>query len=88
VKENVVSSHTVSGGTGSKRALAITLAVIGVVFIILAILFFAGVNMGPLDTIGHSGKANNGSHGIRGSICAVIGVLAFIGAWISSKRSS
>lgn len=83
-----MSSHTVSGGTGSKRALAIALAVIGVVFIVLAILFFAGVNMGPLDTIGHSGKANNGSHGIRGSICAVIGVLAFIGAWISSKRSS
>jgi drug/metabolite transporter (DMT)-like permease len=78
----------VSGGTGSKRALAIVLAVIGVVFIVLAILFFAGVNLGPLDTVGHSGKANTGSHGIRGSICAVIGVLAFVGAWISSKRTS
>lgn len=81
-----MSSQSVSGGAGSKRPLVILLAVIGVVFIVLAVLFFAGVNMGPLDTIGHSGKANHGSHGIRGSICAVIGVLAFVGAWISSKR--
>ena len=83
-----MSSQTVSGGTGSRRPVAIVLAVVGVVFIVLAILFFAGVGMGPLDSIGHSGKTNHGSHGVRGSICAVIGVLAFIGAWISSKRSS
>ncbi len=88
MKENVVSSQTVSRGTGSRRPVAIVLAVVGVVFIVLAVLFFAGVGLGPLDSIGHSGKANHGSHGVRGSICAVIGVLAFVGAWISSKRSS
>ena len=82
-----MSSQSVSGGAGSKRSLAILLAIIGVVFIVLAVLFFAGVSMGPLDSIGHSGKANHGSHDIRGSISAVIGVLAFIGAWIASKRS-
>ena len=81
-----MSSQALRGGAGSRRPLVILLAVIGVVFIVLAVLFFAGVSMGPLDTVGHSGKANHGSHDIRGSISAVIGVLAFVGAWIASKR--
>ena len=80
-------SSTVSGGAGSRRPLVIALAVVGVLFIILAILFFAGVGLGPLNTIGHSGKANHGSHDIRGSVSAVIGVLAVIGAWIASRKS-
>ena len=83
-----MSSASFSGGAGSRRPLVIALAVIGVVFIVLAVLFFAGVNMGPLDTIGHSGKANHGSHGVRGSVSAVIAVLAFVGAWIASRKSS
>jgi hypothetical protein len=83
-----VSSASVSGGASSRRPLVIALAIIGVVFIVLAILFFAGVNMGFLDSVGHSGKVNNGSHGVRGSVSAVIGVLAFVGAWIANRRSS
>jgi hypothetical protein len=79
-----VSSANV--GAGSRRPLVIVLAIVGVVFILLAVLFFAGVNMGPLDTIGHSGKANHGSHGIRGSASAVVGILAFVGAWIASRK--
>ena len=81
-------SSTVSGGAGSKRSLVIALAVVGVLFIILAILFFAGVGLGPLNTIGHSGKVNHGSHDIRGSVSAVIGVLAVIGAWIAGRKSA
>ena len=83
-----MSSASVSGGASSRRPLVIALAIIGVVFIVLAILFFAGVNMGFLDSVGHSGKVNNGSHGVRGSVSAVIGVLAFVGAWIANRRSS
>jgi len=79
---------TVSGGAASKRPLVIALAVVGVLFIILAILFFAGVGLGPLNTIGHSGKVNHGSHDIRGSVSAVIGVLAVIGAWIAGRKSA
>ena len=81
-------SSTVSGGAASKRPLVIALAVVGVLFIVLAILFFAGVGLGPLNTIGHSGKVNHGSHDIRGSVSAVIGVLAFIGAWIAGRKSA
>jgi hypothetical protein len=81
-----VSSASFSGGAGSRRPLVIALAVIGVVFIILAILFFAGVNMGPLDSIGHSGKVASGSHGIRGSLSAVIGVVALAGAWFANRK--
>jgi hypothetical protein len=79
-----VSSASV--GAGSRRPLVIVLAIIGVVFIILAVLFFAGVNMGPLDTIGHSGKVQHGHHALRGSASAVVGILAFVGAWIASRR--
>ena len=82
-----MSSESVSGGVGSKRPLVITLAVIGVVFIILAILFFSGVGLGPLNSVGHTGKVNHGSHGVRGGISAVIGVLAFAGAWFANRRS-
>lgn len=80
-------SSTVSGGAGSRRPLVIALAVVGVLFIILAVLFFAGIGMGPLDSIGHSGKVNHGSHGVRGSISAVIGVVAIAGAWITSRKT-
>jgi hypothetical protein len=82
-----VSSETVSGGAGSKRPVVLVLAIIGVVFIILAILFFAGVGLGPLNSIGHSGKVNHGSHGVRGSVSAVIGVVALAGAWFANRRS-
>jgi hypothetical protein len=82
-----VSSGTVSGGVGSKRPLVVALAVVGVVFIILAVLFFAGVSMGPLDSVGHSGKVNHGSHGIRGAVSAVIAVLAFAGAWFANRKA-
>ena len=83
-----MSSGSVAGNSGSKRPLVIALAVIGVVFVILAVLFFAGVGMGPLDSIGHSGKVNSGSHGIRGSISAVVGVACLAGAWLSNRKSS
>jgi len=83
-----VSSASAAGNSGSKRPLVIALAVVGVVFVILAVLFFAGVNMGPLDSIGHSGKVNSGSHGIRGSISAVVGVACLAGAWLSNRKAS
>ena len=82
-----MSSETVSGGAGSKRPLVIVLAIIGVVFIVLAILFFAGVGLGPLNSVGHSGKVNHGSHGIRGSVSAVIGVVALAGAWFANRKA-
>jgi predicted anti-sigma-YlaC factor YlaD len=83
-----MSSETVSGGVGLSRPLVIAMAVVGAVFIVLAVLFFAGVDLGPLNTIGHSGKANHGSHAIRGSVSAVIGVLALGAAWFVNKRSA
>jgi predicted anti-sigma-YlaC factor YlaD len=85
-KEEAVSSETVSGGVGSKRPLVIALAIVGVVFVILAVLFFAGVGMGPLDSIGHSGKVNHGSHDIRGAVSAVIGVVALAAAWWANRK--
>jgi hypothetical protein len=77
-----------SGGAGSRRPLVIGLAVVGVVFLVLAVLFFAGVGLGPLDTIGHSGKVNHGSHDIRGAISAVIAIIGLGGAWFLNRKSA
>jgi hypothetical protein len=77
-----------SGGSGSRRPLVIGLAVVGVVFLILAVLFFAGVGLGPLDSIGHSGKVNHGSHGIRGAVSAIIAVIGLGGAWFMNRKSA
>ena len=70
-----------------KRPLVMVLAIIGVVFIVLAILFFAGVGLGPLNSIGHPGKVNHGSHGLRGAVSAVIGVVALAGAWFANRKA-
>jgi hypothetical protein len=83
-----VSSQAMPGGAGSRRPLIIGLAVVGVVFLVLAVLFFAGVGLGPLDTIGHSGKTNHGSHDIRGAASAVIAIVALCGAWLMSRKSA
>jgi amino acid transporter len=77
-----------SGGAGSRRPLIIGLAVVGVVFLVLAVLFFAGVGLGPLDTIGHSGKVNHGSHDLRGGISAVIAIIGLGGAWFLNRKSA
>ena len=83
-----MSSQAMSGGAGSRRPLIIGLAVVGVVFLVLAVLFFAGVGLGPLDTIGHSGKANHGSHDIRGAVSAVIAIVGLGGAWFMNRKSA
>ena len=83
-----MSSGSVAGNSGLRRPLVIALAVVGVVLIILAVLFFAGVGMGPLDSIGHSGKVSHGSHSVRGGICAFVGVVALAGAWFTNRKSS
>ncbi|HUZ53242.1 MAG TPA: hypothetical protein VMU94_12035 [Streptosporangiaceae bacterium] len=83
-----MSSQAMSGGASSRRPLIIGLAVVGVVFLVLAVLFFAGVGLGPLDTIGHSGRTNHGSHDIRGAVSAVIAVVGLGGAWFMNKKSA
>ena len=83
-----MSSQAMSGGAGSRRPLVIGLAVVGVVFLILAVLFFAGVGLGPLDTVGHSGRANHGSHDIRGAVSAVIAIVGLGCAWFMNRKSA
>jgi hypothetical protein len=80
-----VSSGSVSGGAGSKRPLAIALAVIGVIAIIVGILWFAGATPSFLNIGSH--VKGHGHHVYRGAVGVVVGIAALFGAWRLSRRS-
>ena len=78
-----MSSETVSGG--SKRTLTIILAIIGVVALVVAILWFAGASPHFLNTGSHV-KGNSGHHLFRGIAGLVVAIVAFAGAWFTNKK--
>jgi hypothetical protein len=85
-----MSSESVGGSAGSKRSpLVITLAAVGAVLLILCVLFLVGVDMGPLTSLFHSGKAaGSGMHGKRAIVAGVLGVAALVGAFFMNKKSA
>jgi len=78
-----VSSETVSGG--SKRTLTIILAVIGVIALVVAVLWFAGVSPSFLNAGSHV-KGHSGHHLFRGIAGLVVAIVAFAGAWFTNKK--
>jgi len=85
-EEEEVSSNSVPGSAGSKRPLVITLAVIGVICLVLGILWFAGAAPGFLDAGSH--VKGSGGHNYRGGAAVVVGVVALVGAYVMNKKSS
>lgn len=85
-----MSSDTVGGSAGSKRSpLVIALAAVGAVLVILCVLFILGVDMGPLTSLFHSGKAaGSGMHGKRAIVAGVLGVAALAGAFFMNRKSA
>jgi len=84
-----VSSASVSGGTSaSKKPLVITLAVIGVLAIILGILYMVAGSSLPSFLTAGSHVHKGGSHLARGGVALVIGVAALIGSWFATKSKS
>lgn len=83
-----MSSASVSGGaSASKKPLVITLAVIGVLAIILGILYMvAGHSLPSFLTAGS--HVHKGNHLARGGVALVIGVAALIGSWFATKSKS
>jgi len=77
-----VSSQSVSGG--SKRSLAIVLAIIAVIALILGILWFAGAAPSFLDSGSH--VKNGGNHLYRGAAAVVVAVVLGAGAWFSTRK--
>lgn len=78
-----MSSASVASG-GSKR-LVLALAVVGVLAIIVGILYMvAGTSLPSFMTAGS--HVHKGNHLARGSVAAVIGIIALVGAWIMKRR--
>jgi hypothetical protein len=78
-----VSSQSVSGG--SKRTLTIVLAVVAVVALVLAILWFTGASPAFLNSGSHV-KGSGGHHLFRGIAGLVVAIVAGAGAWFTSKK--
>lgn len=78
-----MSSQSVSGG--SKRTLTIVLAVIAVIALVLAILWFAGASPSFLN-LGSHVKGSGGHHLFRGIAGLVVAIVCGAGAWFTNKR--
>jgi hypothetical protein len=76
-----VSSQSVSG---SKRSLTIVLAVVAVVFLVLAVLWFAGASPSFLNSGSH---VKSGGHIFRGIAGLVVALVCGAGAWWTNKKS-
>jgi hypothetical protein len=79
-----VSSGSVAGNSGSKRPLVITLAVVGVVVVIIGILWFTGLAPSFLNVGSH--VKGTGHHLYRGIAAVVVGVAALAGAYVMNKK--
>jgi hypothetical protein len=81
IKEEFVSSQSMSGG--SKRSLVIILAVIAVIALVLAILWFAGASPSFLNSGSH---VKNGGHIFRGVAGLLVAIVCGVGAWWTNKK--
>lgn len=72
--------------SSNKRPLVLVLAIIGVLFIILGVVYLA-VPAGSLPSIlGHTTPAN-GHHVVRMTVSFVVGLVCLVGAWFLNKGS-
>lgn len=78
-----MSSQTVS--SGSKRTLTIILAVVAVLALVGAILYFAGASPAFLNSGSHV-KGTGGHHLFRGIAALVVAVVCGAGAWFTNKK--
>ena len=79
-----MSAVSAAGGGSTKRLIALVLAVIGVLFVILGIVYLA-VKAGSLPAfLGHT-KPANGHHVVRMAVSLVIGVACLVAAWFVNR---
>ncbi len=72
--------------SSNKRPLVLVLAIIGVLFIVLGVVYLA-VPAGSLPALlGHTTPAN-GHHRVRMLVSFVVGVVFLVGAWFANKGS-
>jgi uncharacterized membrane protein YidH (DUF202 family) len=66
-----------------RRALAVVLAIIGVLAIIAGILYVAGAANSLHFMVG---SVHKGHHLVRAAISVVVGVALLVGAWLAARR--
>jgi hypothetical protein len=77
-----VSAASVSGGASGRRALVIILAVIGILGIILAVIYFTTASSLPSFMVG---ATHHGHHVARAGVSLVVGILFLIGSWLAAR---
>jgi uncharacterized membrane protein YidH (DUF202 family) len=80
---NQVHSAPTSGGSPSRRALAVILAIIGVLAIIAGILYVAGAANSLHFMVG---SVHKGHHLVRAAVSFVVGIALLTGAWFAARR--
>jgi hypothetical protein len=72
-------------GRSTGRALAIVLAILGVLAIILGVLYIAGA----LDSVHFLvGSHHKGSHEVRAGVSFVVGIVLLVLAWAAGRTRS
>ena len=79
---NQVHSAPTSGSPG-RRALAVILAIIGVLAIIAGILYVAGAANSLHFMVG---SVHKGHHLVRAAVSFAVGVALLAGAWFAARR--
>jgi hypothetical protein len=80
---NHVHSAPTSGGSPGRGALAVILALIGVLAIIAGILYVAG----PANSLHFMvGSVHKGHHLVRAAVSFVAGIALLTGAWFTARR--
>lgn len=79
-----MSSVSAAGGQSAKRLIALILAVVGVLFVILGIVYLT-VKAGSLPAfLGHTTPAN-GHHALRMTVSFILGVALLVAAWFVNR---
>jgi len=86
-EEQVSQVHSAprSDGSPGRRALAVILAIVGVLVIIAGILYVAGAANSLHFMVG---SVHKGHHLVRASVSFVVGVALLIGAWFIARAGS
>jgi hypothetical protein len=75
-----MSAENPADGTG-RKPLVLALALLGLLALIVAILWTAGLTPGFINS------SHGGGHALRGAVAAVAGLVLLVVAWIQNKRA-
>jgi protein-S-isoprenylcysteine O-methyltransferase Ste14 len=82
-----VSSVSAAGARSSKRMIALVLAIIGVLFLILGVVYLAVPAHSLPGFIGYIKNGGTGKHNLRMATSFVVGVILLVAAWFVNRRS-